>query len=75
MMGFGGPSSPYRFAEKPVFRRPVVVAISIVISSSVMKTPDFSNVDLVGVCGASNVSEFESVVSTLTDTKSSVGVS
>lgn len=74
MMGFGGPSSPYRFAEKPVFRRPVVVAISIVISSSVMKTPDFSN-DLVGVCGASNVSEFESVVSTLTDTKSSVGVS
>lgn len=40
-------SSPYKLSEKPVFRRPVEDAMSTVISSSVMNTPDCSN-ELVG---------------------------
>lgn len=72
--GLGVPSSPYKFAENPVFRRPVDDEMSIVISSSVIKTPDCSKV-FAGAGDASKESVFDSTASIFTGTKSSVGVS
>lgn len=49
---FGRPSLSYRLSENPVLRRPVVDAISSVISSSVIRIPARSK--LSGVSGVGN---------------------
>lgn len=65
-LGVTGLFGSYKFSENPVFLRPVLLAISIVISSSVMNTPDFAKFDS-GVPTESTVSGNSAILSTSSD--------